>query len=379
MPLLDANDPDQPMPEVFASTEPLAQAVEAAGLGHFELDLRQRVMRWSPAVFRMFDLMPGASLPLDRLHDRICADDVAARRAAFERALREGGAYDARYRVVRADGSLRWLAVSGRVVREPSPDGTPRAVRIVGIVDDRSERSAVADALREADRSRDQLLSLLGHDLRNPLAPLATAAELLRRELSPERAQSISDMISRQVAQMSRLIDDVLDVSRIGQGRLSLQRERVEVGALVTQAAGLARSATERRGMQLDLDLPEAPFYVDADPAQLARIVVSMIQNAVKNSGRGDVIRIGANRQGAEVEIRVADPGAGFAPAWSPQVFELFTSRPEAAPRGRLNVELALVKALTQLHGGTVAARSEGEGRGSEIVVRLSGGEPFRG
>jgi PAS domain S-box-containing protein len=238
---------------------------------------------------------------------------------------------------------------------------------------DISARMQAEVALREADRRKDEFLATLAHELRNPLAPIASAVEVLRLAPDGPHAASAREMIHRQLAHMVRLIDDLLDVSRITRGRLLLRPERVALGDVIGQAVEGCRPHLERAGQELLVSLPPEPVYLDADPLRLAQVFLNLLNNASRYGGAGGPIRLCAEAEAGQLVVRVIDAGIGIAPERLPGLFELF-AQVDPAPSGPgagLGIGLALSRRLVELHSGTIEARSEGLGRGSELIVRL--------
>lgn len=229
-----------------------------------------------------------------------------------------------------------------------------------------------------ADRSKDEFLAMLAHELRNPLAPLRNAAEILKvPDLPASEREEAQHILGRQIENMSRMIDDLLDVSRITEGKIELRRSAVELGEIVRSAVGAIRPACQARGQTLSVELPKHPLYLDADGTRLEQVLGNLLGNACKYSGEDRRIWVTAalveGAEGRLAEISVRDDGIGIAPDLLPRVFELFVQATRALDRahGGLGIGLTLVDRLVKLHGGSVEARSEGVGRGSEFVVRL--------
>ena len=237
-----------------------------------------------------------------------------------------------------------------------------------------AERERYAEALRAADRRKDEFLATLAHELRNPLAPMRTALEIMRTPQAPaaarEHAQSV---LERQLRQMTRLIDDLLDLSRISHGKLELRREPVTLHAVVENALELTHAAIDGLGHTLEVELPQEPVELHADPTRLAQVFSNLLHNAAKYTESGGRIRFCAETGGGEVRVRVQDNGIGIAPENLQRVFEMFTQvgRSLEQSRGGLGVGLALSQWLVRLHGGAIEVHSDGLGRGSEFVVRL--------
>jgi signal transduction histidine kinase len=252
------------------------------------------------------------------------------------------------------------------------PDGTISGILVHGI--DQTERRRAASALQEADRRKDEFLALLAHELRNPLAPIRSYARALER-LPPESAsvKQAALVINRQVGQMVRLIDDLLDVSRISTGKVELQRSRMELAPVVQQAVEAARPFYEERGVELTITLPGQPVHLHCDAPRLAQIVGNLLHNAAKFTQRGGQVQLTVEREGERANIRVLDNGIGIAANALTSIFTMFTQADTSLERerGGLGIGLALVRSFVELHGGTVEAYSAGPGAGSEFVVRL--------
>ena len=225
------------------------------------------------------------------------------------------------------------------------------------------------------DRSRNEFLAILAHELRNPLAPIRNAVQILNREeaLAPESQWALS-AIERQVRQMARLIDDLVDVARLSSNRFELRRERVELAMVLRQAIETSGSLLRAGGQEFTAALPEDPIYLDADPIRLAQAVSNLLNNAAKYTDRGGHIWLIAERAGSDAVITVRDTGVGISRAMLPHVFEMFTQgeQTRARPPGGLGIGLTLVKRLVEMHGGTVAAESAGPDMGSTFVIQLA-------
>jgi PAS domain S-box-containing protein len=296
-------------------------------------------------------------------------DRERVRVASLEKHSR-GEPTDEEYRVIRPDGSVRWVRDRAFPVR----DAAGRVYRMVGIAEDVTEKKRAEEALKEADRRKDEFLATLAHELRNPLAPIRNALQILRLAgTNGQAAEQARGMMERQLKQMVRLIDDLLDVSRITRGKLALRRERVELAAVVQSAIETARPLLETAGHELTVALPPEPVPLDADPTRLAQVFANLLTNAAKFTDRGGRIRLAAERQGGKVVVSVRDNGVGIPAESLPRLFEMFSQVAPALERsqGGLGIGLALVKGLAEMHGGSVTARSQGPGQGSEFIVRL--------
>jgi CheY-like chemotaxis protein/two-component sensor histidine kinase len=228
--------------------------------------------------------------------------------------------------------------------------------------------------LQIADRSKNEFLAILAHELRNPLAPIRTAVQILNREgtLAPESQWALS-AIERQVRQMARLIDDLVDVARISTNRFELRKERVDLAVVLRLAVETSGSLLRAGGQEFTTVVPDGPIHLDADPIRLAQAVSNCLNNAAKFTDRGGHIWLTAERAGGDAVITVRDTGVGISRAMLPHVFEMFTQGEQTRARtfGGLGIGLTLVKRLVEMHGGTVAAESTGLGTGSTFVLRL--------
>ena len=243
----------------------------------------------------------------------------------------------------------------------------------VRVAERTSALQATTAALKEADRRKDEFLAMLAHELRNPLAPIRTAVQLLRlKELPEAHSARARDTIDRQVEHLVALIDDLLDVSRITRGMITLQREPTPISAVVARAIETTRPAIDARQHELVLDLADEPLAIEGDRIRLVQIVGNVLHNATKFMKPGGRIVLRVTRQGASAIISVRDDGMGIPPDRIGKVFDLFTQvHGGEGAQGGLGIGLALVRRLVEMHGGTVEARSEGLERGTEILIRL--------
>jgi signal transduction histidine kinase/ActR/RegA family two-component response regulator len=251
-------------------------------------------------------------------------------------------------------------------------DGTLRGV--VGVYTDITALKHAERALAEADRRKDQFLATLAHELRGPLAPLRNGLELMKLAGSDVGAvKQARTMMERQLAQMVRLIDDLLDVSRISQGKLGLRKRRVDVVQILEHAVETSRPLIESRGHQLILELPPGPVIVDADAPRLAQVFSNLLNNAGKYSDPGGKICLSVKRVAESIAVTVKDNGFGIPPDMLQSVFEMFTQVDQSLERthGGLGIGLSLAKALVEMHGGSIDAKSDGVGKGSEFTVHL--------
>ncbi len=326
----------------------------------------------------------GCSKAAKRI-ERVIVEDVASlvegRGSVEQRVLLEDG--------IRAFQSTPLVSRDGRLLgmlnnhyRVPTrPDD--RALRLLDVLArmaaDLIERHQAEEARADAARRKDEFLATLAHELRNPLAPVTNALELMRRAHGdPVVIEQARGTMERQVAQMVRLIDDLLDVNRITRNKLELDRQRVELASVIHHAVETTRPLYESAHHALELLLPPEPIYVDADPMRLAQVFSNLLTNAGKYTKPGGRIVLYAERGETEVAVGVKDDGVGIPRDMLRKVFEMFTQVDRSLERseGGLGIGLALVRRLVELHGGSVTASSPGPGRGSEFVVRLPIAEP---
>ncbi|HEX9149104.1 MAG TPA: ATP-binding protein, partial [Thermoanaerobaculia bacterium] len=270
---------------------------------------------------------------------------------------------------IRKDGSRFWANVVITALR----DKAGRLRGFAKVTRDMTERRRIED-LENADRQKDQFLALLAHELRNPIAPIRTALEILRRpNATPAETDQARDIAERQLRHMARLLDDLLDVSRIREGRIELRMETLDVASVMRSAAQAAASLIQARNHTLTIVDPKDRLFVRADPVRLEQVLGNLLNNAAKYTDPGGQIRMTAERIAGEALIRVRDTGIGIEPLMIPRVFDLFVQaeRRMELSAGGVGIGLSLVKKLVELHGGRVEAISAGSGRGSEFIVAL--------
>ncbi|MCC2973663.1 PAS domain S-box protein [Massilia sp. IC2-476] len=297
-------------------------------------------------------------------------DDLAALLAAWDTSLATGAPYEIEHRLLHHSGDYRWMLNRALVSR----DASGKATRWMGTLTDIHDKKAGEDELRAQARRKDEFLAMLAHELRNPLAPISNAAQLLAMAThDPQRVRQSSDVIIRQVRHMTSLVDDLLDVSRVTRGLVELERERVDIKSVVASAVEQARPLIEARGHALDQHLTPGRCWVVGDRIRLVQVIVNLLNNAAKYTAQGGSIALSVDTGAAGVTIAVRDNGIGIGRAMLPHVFELFTQAERTPDRsqGGLGLGLALVQSLVQLHGGGVAAHSEGLGMGSTFTVTL--------
>ena len=338
------------------------------------------------------DFIPDTEDPSRSWLDRYIHPEDQARVLAMSReAVRTKGVFQLEHRVRRLDGGWGW--VFSRAV--PLLDANGNVLEWFGAAMDitarkqadeelrRRERAlaqahealqARTEELREADRRKNEFLALLGHELRNPLAPIATASEALSfTAMGDARAQAAVDVIRRQAAQLSRLVDDLLDVGRITQGRIHLRLEPLELATVITQAVETVSPLMQEKGHELTVVSSPERLYVNGDATRLVQCVGNLLANAAKYTDRGGKIRVQARAEDAYTLLEVTDNGSGIAPELLPRIFDLFVQSARTLDRaqGGLGIGLSVVKRLIEMHDGNVTARSPGLGRGATFEMRL--------
>jgi CheY-like chemotaxis protein/nitrogen-specific signal transduction histidine kinase len=240
------------------------------------------------------------------------------------------------------------------------------------VAEEITDQKTVAEALRRANRSKDEFLAMLGHELRNPLSPIVTAIQLLKLRGNGQYGKTL-EIVERQVQYLIRLVDDLLDVSRITRGTIQMKKRLLRLQDVVAQGAEIAMPLIEQRRQHLDVRLPAVELRLSGDEARLAQVLSNLLTNAAKYTDPGGCITVEAHREGGEIVLTVKDTGIGISRELLPHVFDMFTQERQAADRSRggLGIGLTIVRNLVELHGGTVHAESEGFGKGSVFTVRL--------
>ncbi len=338
--------------------------LESTGLATLFLDRELNIVRFTPPLLEIFHALPSdKGRPFSELDHRL-RDDGLVDDAG--RVLKHLAPIE---REVEADNG-KWYLVRMLPYRS-APQGLGGVA--MTLVDITSRKKAELD-LREADRRKDEFIALLAHELRNPLAPISSGIEILkRRDLDPSVAERVTLTMSRQAAQLVRLIDDLLDVSRISSGRLQLRKAAVALAGIIRDAVAAVRPLIERSGHQLKVDAPHERIMLYADAARLTQVVANLLNNAARYTPAGGRISIGVRRDGETVVLTVKDNGFGIPEDALPHLFEMFYQGADqrSATQTGLGIGLALAKSLVDMHGGTISAVSAGPDRGSEFTLRL--------
>ena len=288
----------------------------------------------------------------------------------WRHSLATGEPYEVEYRLRHQSGHYRWVLTRAR----PVLDEQGAIVRWLGTCTDIHEQKAAQEALQQADRLKDEFLAMLAHELRNPLAPITSAADLLsRRTLDGAAVRQLSEVISRQARHMTRLIDDLLDVSRVTRGLVSLDKKPVDLAGIITDAVEQVRPLLEFKAHSLVLQLDPRPAQVSGDRMRLVQVISNVLNNAIKYTPNGGSIVLQTLVNDDQLKICVRDKGIGMSSDLLKVAFELFTQGERTSDRtqGGLGIGLALVRSLVYLHDGTVSMRSPGAGLGSELTITL--------
>ncbi|MGF6275583.1 PAS domain S-box-containing protein [Massilia sp. UYP11] len=339
---------------------------EAAGIAEAGMD--GRLVRVNDRYCALAGY-PRARLIGMAMTDLLCPDDVAEERALLHRLRDTGAPFMVENRYLRADGRMTWASKAVSLVRAGAAS---EATGIVAVVLDIADRKLV-ERLQDADRRKDEFLAMLAHELRNPLAPIGAAAQLLQMMKPDEsRVRETSRIIGRQVAHMTHLIDDLLDVSRVTRGLVELDDTLLDVRQIVADAVEQVTPLVEARRHRLVLSLAPAPTRVVGDRKRLVQVFVNILANAAKYSDDGGRIELITSLEGARVKVQVVDDGIGMTPELVARAFDLFSQGERTSDRsmGGLGLGLALVKSLVELHGGAVEAASAGPGAGSTFTIR---------
>ncbi len=289
--------------------------------------------------------------------------------AAEIRSRAEGSEWTGEYEDYRKDGSRVWI--DARVTRVSDTDG--RMVGILGLSHDITERKRAEAALKEMDRRKDDFIALLAHELRNPLAPIRNGLQVMQLSDDPANRERVQAMMSRQLSHMVRLVDDLLDVSRIGRNKMELRRATISLAEMVESAVETARPVIDEAGHELTVSLPSREILLNADLTRLAQVFSNLLTNSAKYTERGGRIELSAEQRDGIVVVTVRDTGIGIPAEALPTIFDMFSQvdRPIERSGGGLGIGLALVKGLVEMHGGTVTAWSDGQGMGSSFTVNL--------
>lgn len=353
------------------SEERFRIAASAGRVGIWEWKVAENVVLWSESLYAIHGLEKGQfSGTVEAFAELIAPEDRERVNKSIRDSLENNTPYEIEFRAIRPDGGTVWIYTQATVVR--SSLGV--AQRMIGATVDISQRKRAEEALMETDRRKDEFLATLAHELRNPLAPIRTAVQLLNHLGTQEpESQQIRDMVERQVDHLVRLVDDLLDLSRINRGKVTLRRQPAKLTEIVQTAIETSTPFITANGHILEMNLSAEPLLIDGDAVRLTQVVANLLNNAAKYTPQGGRITVTVERNDQHGVIRVRDTGLGIPREMLENVFEMFAqvNRHLGRAQGGLGIGLTLVRQLVELHGGDVQARSEGEGTGAEFVVRL--------
>tara|TARA_R110000744_G_scaffold87515_3_gene170877 strand:+ start:20004 stop:21959 length:1956 start_codon:yes stop_codon:yes gene_type:complete len=364
--------------ELQESRDILSIAIRSARMGVWTQDIKSGEVWWTPELQQLTGWTDKEiwATP-EQFYNLIHPDDLSSFATALQNSIDTKSDFDIQFRLKHSDAS--WLAMEGRGHATYSETG--EALTIVGVIMDVSERKATERELHQlnqqlsiADRRKDEFLATLGHELRNPLAPIRNVLEIMRLKETEDSFMHWSrEMIERHISQMTHLVDDLMEASRISQGRLELRMRNIDIADPMQSAIESTQSIMDKSKHTLTVTRPESPIFVEADTTRLTQIIANLLNNAGKYTPDGGDISLSAFQQGNEVVLSVKDSGMGIPPEQLTNVFNMFSQLTPALEhaQGGLGIGLALVHGLVKLHDGSIVAHSEGDGKGSEFIVRL--------
>ncbi len=361
----------------------LDYATRLSGVGYWYCDLPFEFLEWDVRVKEHFFFPKDARITIDDFYARIHPEDREPTRAAIAESIAHHTPYDIVYRTVHpGTGQVKWIRALGGTVY--AADGTPThfdgvTVDVSAQKTDQQHLAELNRQLREQDQRKNEFIATLSHELRNPLAPIRAAAKIIASpQAAPAQLRQAQAIVERQVNHMALLLDDLLDIARITQGKLQLKREKLSLLPVVDAAVEAVQPTLERKNQQLEVKLPSEAIQLEADHLRLAQVISNLLTNAAKYSDPGSRIVLACSVQPDGLVLSVRDNGIGIAAESLAGVFEMFSQVDSGHGRsdGGLGIGLALVKGIVELHGGRVEARSAGLGQGSEFIVHLPlGGE----
>ena len=369
----------QAQQQLHESEARLELAIRAGALGIYDYNLAKDTTTWDARVRQLWGISADETVTYETFLSGLHPEDRERTLKALGESIgpESNGTHAAEYRVVhRGDGSIRWISSTGTVFFEGG-----RPVRLVGIVQDITDRKQAelalergAEELRRADERKDAFLATLSHELRNPLAPIRNAAHILAfPNLKDEQVKWARQVIQRQTTHMASLLNDLLDVARITRGKLVLRKEEVTVSSVVESAVEAARPLLDEKQHTLQVSLPSNALVCEVDPLRVSQVLSNLLGNAAKYTEQGGRIELAVSTDEANLHLGVKDNGIGIPREALDQIFAMFWQVNGATDHsgGGLGIGLAFVKSVVELHNGTIEARSDGPGRGSEFLVTL--------
>lgn len=356
----------------------LDYATRLSGIGFWYCDLPFDELEWDARVKEHFFFGPCDRITIDDFYARLHEDDRLATREAIERSIRDRTAYDIVYRTVHpSTGETKWIRALGGA--DYAADGSPThfdgvTVDVSAQTRDQQDLARLNRRLRDQDRRKDEFIAMLSHELRNPLAPIRAAAKVIASpNIEPSRLRQSQHIIERQVGHMALLLDDLLDIARITEGKLQLRKETLPLIPMVDAAVEAVRPKLSAKNQHLEIRMPAEPVWLEVDHLRLSQILSNLLTNASKYSDAGSHVELVATVRQNTLTLSVKDDGIGIDPRSIGTVFDMFSQIDgvEGRSEGGLGLGLALVKGLAELQGGSVEARSAGLGQGSEFLLRL--------
>ena len=377
---VDVTERAKAMEALQASEQRVLLASESTSVGIWEWNIRTNAIRWDAQMFRIYGVPPtdDGFVTYEMWIQALVHEDLAHHEASLRETVERQGQSTREFRILRGnDGEIR--TIQGVEAVRPNPGGN--AEWVVGTNLDITDRKRVEEELRrlaaeqsEADRRKDEFLATLAHELRNPLAPIRYGLQIMRLSNgSVESIEQARTMMERQIGQMVHLVDDLLDVSRISQGKLKLRKDKINLVTVLTNAVETWRALNAASGHDLTVDMPSEPVFINADATRLEQVFSNVLNNAAKYSEPGSHIQLSVKRLNDNIAVSVKDSGVGIPPNMLTRVFDMFTQvdRSLEKTQGGLGIGLSLVKRLVEMHDGCVVAYSDGIGLGSEFVITL--------
>lgn len=351
------------------SEQRLRVAMSGARIGVWDWDILSGEIVWSEGLEPLHGLAPGTFAgTYEAYRKTIHPDDVERVDSLIASSLETGAPYEAEFRLQGADGAVRWTSARGHVVR--NDEG--RAVRMLGVGIDVTRLKELEEELRLQHRRKDEFLAMLAHELRNPLAAIVHAVDLLSSR-TPSEIDASRAVIDRQARTLARLVDDLLDVSRITGGHVALERRPIQLADVVNAAVDVWKHLVTQKRQRLTINAPTDSLWIDADATRLIQVFANLVHNAAKFTPERGTIAVTLTEENGWAVLRVRDDGRGMTPDVLAHAFELFVQGPPSLDRqqGGLGLGLTLVRRLVEMHAGTVEVNSAGTDRGTEVTVRL--------
>ena len=382
---VDITDGKRAVEALRESREVLSLAMQSSRMGAWSRDLRTETVYWSAELEELFGLEPGTfSGNINGFYDYVYIEDKEYMAREVRNALNERRSYIIEFRFHHADGSLRWMEGRGQGLY--APDGTPVKVYGIGIdITERKRAEAERERLMESERearevaeranhSKDEFIALVSHELRSPLNAMLGWTRILQKKQADEQTtEHALDVIVRNARSQSRLIEDLLDIARLGAGKLRLEKRPTELVPIIKAAVEIIKPTADAKNIRITESLDATANYISGDDDRLRQIVENLLSNAVKFTPEGGKIEISLTREGFQAQIIVSDSGQGITADFLPQIFERFRQADASLTRrhGGLGIGLSLARDLVELHGGTISAQSDGDGTGSTFIVVL--------